>query len=320
MDFPPLSRGATDVLDRARDDARRRGIEHLEGPDVLVALLDNDEAIATLELFNDEPAVLGAALELMMRAAVPQIDGDAEQRIVDLARAEAGRLGHDGTGADHLLLALVREPGSLVGGLLSSFGMTVDTARQAMRYRHGQVDHWERPAADDAPARLATWAPMDAVPLEGIPAWVRERGDEIDGALASLEVGLKRLLRVVAIGQTVEASTIAVELIVLEVRESGAVLLWRTTSDVERLLGTPQMTIADDIDTAYSVLPMGWSGSGRESRGETVIMPRPPDAARTLVIDVRSFEDADWMTAPWPGPLAPDAVLGPWRFEVPLAD
>ena len=318
MEFPPLSQGARDVLDRAREAARGRGVEDPEGPDVLVALLDSEEATRMLELFDDQPAKLGAALQFMTRGALMQADGDAEQRIVDLARAEAGRLGHQETGADHLLLALVRESGSVAGGLLSSLGITVDTGRRAVRFLHGQEDTWEPPTDREVPSRLAAWGPMDAVPIEDVPEWVRERAEQIDDAMSSVEIGLERLRRVIAIGQSAEASSIIAELIVLEVRESGAVLLWRTTSEDERLIGPPQLTISDDIGTAYTVFPMGWGGSGRESRGEILVTPAPPDAARTLVIEVRSFEDAGWMTAPFPGPLPPEVVVGPWRFEIPL--
>jgi hypothetical protein len=159
---------------------------------------------------------------------------------------------------------------------------------------------------------------MNAVPMNELPAWVSERADQIEEAMSNVEVGLERLDRVISIGQVVESSTIVVELIVMEVRETGAVLLWRTRSEDERLLGSPQMTIADDIGTAYAVFPMGWSGGGRESRGETVVTPRPPDTAGRLVIEVRSFEDADWMVAPWADQFSTGAVLGPWRFEIQL--
>jgi hypothetical protein len=318
MEFPPLSRGARDALDRARQAARARGVEDPEGVDVLVALLDSEAATRMLELFDDQPAKLGAALQLMTRGSVMQADGDAEQRIVDLARAEAGRFGHQETGADHLLLALVRESGSVGGGLLWSLGITIDTGRRALRFLHGQEDTWEPPTELDIPSGLTTWGPMDAVPMGDVPEWIRERAEQIDEAMSSVEIGLERLRRVIAIGQSAEASSIVAELIVLEVRDSGAVLLWRTTSEDERLIGPPQLAITDDIGTDYTVFPMGWGGSGRESRGEILVTPAPPDAARTLVIEVRSFEDAGWMTAPSPGPLPPEVVLGLWRFEVPL--
>jgi hypothetical protein len=79
------------------------------------------------------------------------------------------------------------------------------------------------------------------------------------------------------------------------------------------------MAITDDAATTYKVLPASWSGGGRESHGETILTPRPPDEARTLRIEFGSFGDVDWMAGRLPSPpLARERVRGSWRFDVSL--
>lgn len=63
---------------------------------------------------------------------------------------------------------------------------------------------------------------------------------------------------------------------------------WTTAENLD-------ITVADDAATAYKVLPASWSAGGRESRGETILTPRPPDEARTLRIEFGSFGYVDWM-------------------------
>jgi ClpA/ClpB-like protein len=319
MEFPPLAQEAKETLARAAEMARTRGQEQLEGPDILYVLVDAPEAVRVLELFDHQPEAIRSGIDFMMPALGFQTDADAAQRTIDLARAEAGRLGHDATGADHLLLSLVREQGSMAGGLLWSFGLTLDSSREAVRYTHCDVANWEPPAVPEALSRMTAWAPMSAALPEEVPEWVKERAaEDLDAAMSSLQAGLDKLDRVLGIGQVVEASGVVVELIALELREHAAVLTWRARTSDDRVLGSPQIQISDDVGTTYSVFPMGWSGSERQSSGDTFVTPRPPDAARTMVIEVRSFEDVNWMATAWSEPPATRGVVGPWRFEVAL--
>ena len=52
----------------------------------------------------------------------------AQQAALD-ARGEAGRLGHDRVGTEHLLLALLRDQGCLATAALSERGVAAETAR-----------------------------------------------------------------------------------------------------------------------------------------------------------------------------------------------
>lgn len=293
MDFPALSGDASQALDRARGLARERGSDRAETVDVLLALLESPQAVRLLELFGGEPEPLRAGLTFILQRPAWQTDADAEDRTVDLARAEADRLGQAEAGSEHLLLALVREPGSVASGLLYSMGMTLDSARQAVRYLHGQVPGWQRPPATEVPSRVTAWAPMEAVPSSMFPDV--DTAEMLDVAMDLGEVHLSPLVRVIGIGQGVKSSDVLVELIALEIRESGALLHWRTETAEDGLPGQPDITVADDAGTTYNVFPESVSGGGREARGEARITPRPPDTAKALHIEVRSFEDLDWI-------------------------
>ena len=63
----------------------------------------------------------------------------------------------------------------------------------------------------------------------------------------------------------------------------------------------PSMDLADDRSTVYRVFPHGGGGSDGEMRGETWLVPAPPEKARTLDVTVTGFGD-DWSRyAPVPG-------------------
>jgi hypothetical protein len=152
--------------------------------------------------------------------------------------------------------------------------------------------------------------------------FVEERSSEgaaelLEAAMSQFEVGMSPLKRVIAIGAGQESSGVLVELIALEVRERESVLLWRTQTREERLLGPAEIDVSGDVGTRYEVLPANWSGGGRESRGETRIAPSPPDSASSLAIEVRSFGRHFW---PAPAPVSPrmDEVEGLWRFVIAL--
>jgi hypothetical protein len=56
-------KGANEALVPPDERARSRGLDQPQGPDILIALLDDKEAIGVLELFDDEPEKLKVALD-----------------------------------------------------------------------------------------------------------------------------------------------------------------------------------------------------------------------------------------------------------------
>ncbi len=314
MDLPVLNAEAKEALRRARAVASERGLNPADLTDILGALVDSKPAVRLLELFDAEPDKVRAAVAFIMSQGAPWLtDADAEDRTVDLARAEAARLGQDETGPEHLILALVRQQNSMPAGLLESMGLTVDSAREAVRYLHGQVPDWLPPTSLQS---AFSWAPMEAVPGSMSE---EDAARMLDMSMGNFEVGMSALDRVVGIGQAVEASGVVVEMIALEVREGGGVLYWRTETSEDQMLGDADIAFSDDLGTTYQVMPSGWSGSGRETRGQTLVVPKPPRGAQTLIIEVRSFGRMDWM--PLPPSMSPpmEVTAGSWRFEVSLS-
>ena len=314
MDLLALNADANEALDHARARAAERGLNTSNLTDILIALVDSQEAVRLIELFETEPDSVRAASAFLSQSDI-WTDPDAEERTVDLARAEAARLGQSEAGPEHLVLALVRQLNSMPAGILESLGITLDSAREAVRYLHGLVPDWQ------PPANLNSLVALKSAPTEGSPGPISEEdaARRLDMSMTNFEVGMGALDRVIGIGQATEAAGILVELIALEIREGGGVLHWRTQTNADRVLGDADMAVSDDLGTTYQVLPGSWSGSDRESRGETRLVPKPLDAARTLIIDIRSFGRMDWI--PFPSPLSPirDEVTGSWRFEVSLA-
>jgi hypothetical protein len=315
MDLPVLNGEAKEALRRARAAAIERGLNRADLSDILGALLESEQAVRLVELFEAEPDKIQAAVAFMSEGTSWQShpDPDAEERTVDLARAEAARLGQDETGPDHLILALVRQQNSMPGGILESMGLTLDSAREAVRYLHGLVPDWQPPTSLNS---ATSWAPMEMVPGSMSE---EDAARMLDMSMTNFEVGMSALDRVIGIGQANEAAGVLVEMIALEIREAGGVLHWRTRTSEDRMLGDADISFSDDAGTAYQVMPSGWSGSGRESSGETLLVPKPPQEARTLTIEVRSFGRMDWMPLPPSMSRPMDVTTGPWRFEVSLS-
>jgi hypothetical protein len=121
------------------------------------------------------------------------------------------------------------------------------------------------------------------------------------------------LLRVTSVGQTVEAAGVAVELLAVEVRESGAILHWRARADHDLLVQVASVSVVDDLGTAYLVDQGGGEGNPRSWQGQTLLRPAPPAHAR-LTIVVESFGQNPRATMFGDPPREPSN--GPWRFEV----
>ena len=118
-----LTPEAKEALGRARDLALGEGYDRAQPHHILAALLEASSARQVLDLYGLDMAGLRITLEHFSRPAFP-LDREAEERVLGLAREEARRLGQHEIGAEHLLLALVRQPDTLAAGVLGTFGVT----------------------------------------------------------------------------------------------------------------------------------------------------------------------------------------------------
>jgi hypothetical protein len=121
------------------------------------------------------------------------------------------------------------------------------------------------------------------------------------------------LAQVVGIGRTVVAAELTVDLLAMEIREQGAVIYWRARSAREGLLLSADVSITDDLGTAYHVIQGGGGGDSHAWEGQTLVVPSPPAAAH-ITITLKSFGPSDHM--PLPPHMPTERTPGPWTFEV----
>jgi hypothetical protein len=120
-------------------EAYARGADALSTTHLLLAILDdtNSVAVETLTALGASPAALRAALRLTRDPAAGTgaiLLADDARRALEGAAAEAQAAGHEVATA-HLLLGILRNPGSPAGKLLASHGVTRAAAAQQLRDR-----------------------------------------------------------------------------------------------------------------------------------------------------------------------------------------
>jgi hypothetical protein len=184
-----------------------------------------------------------------------------------------------------------------------------------VRFVHGDVPDWEPPRSLESPN--AFYGGMQSVDLNALTDDQRSAiADMAEHAVAFGDMESQQLLRVVAIGQTLDVAGVLVEMIALEIRNAVGILLWRARTRESLMLGQPVVSISDNLGTEYRPRPGSSSGSEHESAGEIRLVPSPPRDASSLVIEVQSFGSQD--TWPAPNRIRTDAVSGPWTFKVDL--
>jgi hypothetical protein len=121
------------------------------------------------------------------------------------------------------------------------------------------------------------------------------------------------LRRVIAVGASVEAGGVRLELIAVELREDGglATLVAHTRPPIGQVGHIVDVRVSDDAETAYVAAGQGMGGSGpTATRHEVRFAPAPPATAAILTLSIDRFLDL------FPSGVTP--VEGPWTFEVRL--
>jgi ATP-dependent Clp protease ATP-binding subunit ClpC len=129
------------ALQTAREEAAARGQAYVAPEHLLLALTSQRDA-AWSTVFKELAVDQGALAQQMTSAmATPSASGDvgpdfpytpAAMRVLELATKEAEDLGYAYVGAEHVLLALVREGSSSAATVLASNRITPDRLRDAM--------------------------------------------------------------------------------------------------------------------------------------------------------------------------------------------
>lgn len=127
------------------------------------------------------------------------------------------------------------------------------------------------------------------------------------------DVILSPLDRVIAVGQTIEAVDVAVELTALEIRQAGAIAFWRARPAQELALLDADVRVSSRNGNDYESTPAGHEGSALHWSGQSVFMPAPPVGTR-LVIEILSFGPP--IDHEVPRGVSMQHIHGPWRFTV----
>ena len=134
--FEKFSERARRVLTSAQEEAQNLNHSYIGTEHILLGLIREEEGVAAKVLIN-----LGINLS-KVRSAVEFIIGRGEKssvgeigltprakRVIELAIDEARHLGHNYIGTEHLLLGLLHEGEGVAAGVLDSFGITLEQAR-----------------------------------------------------------------------------------------------------------------------------------------------------------------------------------------------
>jgi ATP-dependent Clp protease ATP-binding subunit ClpC len=137
--FERFTERGRQVVVFAQDEARALKHNYIGTEHILLGLLREEEGIAAQALDAFE-----VTLE-EVRAQVAQIVGQGDEvvsgqipftprakKVLDLALREAISLGHNHIGTEHILLALVRENGSVAMRILLDLGADAETIRDAV--------------------------------------------------------------------------------------------------------------------------------------------------------------------------------------------
>jgi Clp amino terminal domain, pathogenicity island component len=300
--FDKFSDRARSALTLAQDEAQRFNHPYIGTEHLLLGLLRVNDCMATRALRNlgAEPLKVRAAVEFIIgrgdRPAIGEVGLTPQaKRVIELAIDEARRMDHHYIGTEHLLLGLVREGRGIAAGVLESLGVNLD------KVRHEVIRLLAEASSVDPGGRNV--APMTVV---SAPIPVDEANRALEISRWYVDIGASPLRRVVGIGQVARDAGVSVELIALEIRGAGCVLHWKAYPDQERPLGEPQFAVSDDVQTEYGVRPAGWTGSGREMKGEALVVPGPPGQAATMRVELTGFAAQRFPR---------EDVSGTWHFE-----
>lgn len=191
--FERYTEEARRTLFFARYETSQLGSATIETEHLLLGLLRASKGICRRFLESRQLSPQRLSADIVVRVApekktptsVEMPFSEETKRALHFAAAEADRMRTRYIGAEHLLLALLREDGTAAGLLLAANGLRLDDARKEIEslsgVQPGDVDS-SAPAADAArhAAQIAAW---DAV--ERIKGLVARLGDAYAGSTES---------------------------------------------------------------------------------------------------------------------------------------
>ena len=161
--FDRFNDRAKRVLALAQDEAIRFNHNYIGTEHMLLALVREGEGVAArvLDSFGVELSKVRTAVEFTIgrgdsTTSPSEITlSPRTKKVIELAIAEAEKLGHSHVGTEHLLLGLIIEGQGIASGILESLGLTLEQVRHRVIATMGQqatrADEGASRAAGDAP-------------------------------------------------------------------------------------------------------------------------------------------------------------------------
>ena len=304
--FDKFTDQARQVLTFAQGEAQRFGHNYIGTEHILLGLLRVEDGVAAQVLrdMDVEVAKVRTAVEFIIgRGDRPMLEAGLTprgKRVIELAITEARNLGSGYLGTEHLLLGLVREGEGIAAGVLESLGVDLEKVRSEVTRIVGATPTKEP---------LEGWLRPMTIPVGSVSIEEARRSLEVVEAYWAVQASPLR--RVIGVGMTASDSGISVELIAIEVRATGAVVYWKAHPEPGRTLGEPEIRVEDDQGTAYSTHHIGGSGSGRETKGEVLLVPAPPDTATEIRVAIARFAGRQ-------GYSRGEEARGAWAFSISL--
>jgi len=139
---PPLTDRVRKVLSLSNTEAKRLNHEYIGPEHLLLGILEEGSGVAALvlqKMSGDARRIQAEMDEMIIRgpnqiyAAGVRPMTPRAKRVIDHAREEARRLGHDFIGTEHVLMGLTQEPESLPAQVLLSLGMDAEHIGREVR-------------------------------------------------------------------------------------------------------------------------------------------------------------------------------------------
>ena len=156
-----------------------------------------------------------------------------------------------------------------------------------------------------------SWLHAVASPTEPDRALLDRHGRD-SMRVAGIDAG--DLRRVIAVGASVEAGGVRLELIAVELRTDGglATLVAHTRPPIGHAGPFVEVRVDDDAKATYVAAGHGIGGSGpTTTRHEVRFAPAPSASAKVLTLTIDRFLDPFLAVA--------TAIEGPWTFDISLA-
>jgi uncharacterized protein (TIGR03435 family) len=163
--FERFTERARRVLFFGRYEASQIGAASIDAEHLLLGLIREDKGLTTRFFADAGVAADDVRDEVLRRVSarpptatsveIPFSDGATH--VLQHAAEEARLLAHDYIGTEHLLLGLLREPGSLAADVLTSRGLRLQRARELIVELLGEAEQPEHPGPPGVPANTFTW-------------------------------------------------------------------------------------------------------------------------------------------------------------------